>query len=460
MCKTRCGCNQAVRQTLVDMNQFVLHPNTASSIAQNIPITPDFLTLAQLSLEHLMPGDFVLLNATVGSEVLSDSPELLYSIYRNTISPSNLIFSTKTELEGSIPNFSNEFSIDTFRHVDMNPTLGKVKYILTVECVDFNAMAQVVGPLTFVIQQIRKPQSGKCMCDKTVAQKLIDMNQFVLHPNTIEASSEDIPLSPNFLTLAELSLDNIMLKDHVLLEATVGTEALANVSEIIYKIYRNSVSPANLIFSAKTELVAGIDFNIDSLTHVDLNPPLGKVKYILTVEGLAQNAMARVIGPTTFVIQQISKDQIGKSSCSIPAKTKLIDVHQYVLNPNTSASIMKNIPISPQFLTLVVLIVDKVMMEEKIILNATIGSEVQDDSPELIYKIYRNTVNPTNLIFSAKTELENEVNDFSIDSFTHVDLKPTLGKVKYILTVENTDINSIGSIIGPITFTSKKIISS
>ncbi|MGM7680639.1 hypothetical protein ACSVDA_00665 [Cytobacillus sp. Hm23] len=103
---------------------------------------------------------------------------------------------------------------------------------------------------------------------------------------------------------------------------------------------------------------------------------------------------------------------------------------------------------------------DNIMLHDYVLLEATVGTEALANVSESIYKIYWNSVSSANLIFSAKTELENEVNDFSIDSFTHVDLKPTLGKVKYILTVENIDINSIGSIIGPITFTSKKIFSS
>ncbi|MDX8360229.1 hypothetical protein [Cytobacillus sp. IB215316] len=129
-----------------------------------------------------------------------------------------------------------------------------------------------------------------------------------------------IPVGPMFLMLAELSLDQIRPNDIVLLKTTVGTEALMQSPILLYKIFRNSVNDANLIFSSRTEIDETFqdEFSIDSFIHVDLKPTLGKVKYILTVEvETSFNDEASVVGPLSFVIQQIRTEQSGKCTCNL-----------------------------------------------------------------------------------------------------------------------------------------------
>ncbi|MDX8360228.1 hypothetical protein [Cytobacillus sp. IB215316] len=117
-------------------------------------------------------------------------------------------------------------------------------------------------------------------------------------------------------------------------------------------------------------------------------------------------------------------------------------MNQFVLPTNVSESIMMDIGMDP--LELARSSFEKIRPSDMIVINATVGAKVSDGggNPDLLYKVYRNSIVASNLIFSAKSELDEGGNDFAIDSFTHVDTKHTLGKVSYILTVENIEANT------------------
>ncbi|MDX8366196.1 hypothetical protein [Cytobacillus sp. IB215665] len=455
MRKQVCKCIQSVEETLINTKQFTLNPNTSGSVEKEIPLSPQFLQLAELQLKDVRMTDKVSIHATVGSRVeeLSGDADIIYKVYRNVISEANIVFSGRVELDDN----QNDFSIDSFFHVDVKPSIGNVKYILTVELIEQSQeQVFVVGPITFVIEQIRAELNSKCMCTQPVKQTVVDLNHIVLSPNESGSFKDGmIPVGPMFLRLAELSLDQITPNDIVLLMTTVGTEALMQSPILLYKIFRNSVNDANLIFSSRTEIDETLqdEFSIDSFIHVDLKPTLGKVKYILTVEvETSFNDEASVIGPLSFVIQQIRTKQGGKCSCNLASNIQLVDVNQFVLPTNVSESILMDIGMGP--LELARSSFEKIRPSDLIVINATVGAKVSEGggNPDLLYKVYRNSIVASNLIFSAKSELDEDGNDFAIDSFTHVDTKPTLGKVSYILTVENIEANTQAQVIGPITF--------
>ncbi|HDR8172474.1 TPA: exosporium protein C [Bacillus thuringiensis] len=121
-----------------------------------------------------------------------------------------------------------------------------------------------------------------------------------------------IPASPNKAILANLKL-RISSRDsrnnRVELIATVGVKGITEISQILFRIFRDNIEIFNTqvgIESTDSEqfyaqTFQAIDQNVGSGTH--------QYQYSLTVENLTSGASAEVIGPLSFSALAIGQER-------------------------------------------------------------------------------------------------------------------------------------------------------
>ena len=111
-----------------------------------IPVTPFSVPLAsiQLTIPSSAAGNNkVELFSTVGAEGISNSSQVVFRIFRN----GQEIFNTQTGVE---PPVASEVNYNlTFQSIDFNLPSGVNLYQLTAENINFNALANIVGPVSF-----------------------------------------------------------------------------------------------------------------------------------------------------------------------------------------------------------------------------------------------------------------------------------------------------------------------
>ncbi|MFD1905495.1 hypothetical protein ACFSQ7_17885 [Paenibacillus rhizoplanae] len=81
-------------------------------------------------------------------------------------------------------------------------------------------------------------------------------------------------------------------------------------------------------------------------------------------------------------------------------------------------------------------------------LKATIGVDVTLDTPNVLVRIWRAGTE----IFYARVELEETFNDDGIISLHMVDINVPSGVQNYQLIVENQDVGSVATVVGPVIF--------
>lgn len=110
-----------------------------------------------------------------------------------------------------------------------------------------------------------------------------------------------IPHSPTRKRLASIQLrisKRNSRKDTVELIATVGVEGISEISQILFRIFRDDIELFNTqvgIESTDSEQFYAITFQA-----IDKNSRPGSRVYTLTVENLANNTRADVVGPVSF----------------------------------------------------------------------------------------------------------------------------------------------------------------
>lgn len=103
--------------------------------------------------------------------------------------------------------------------------------------------------------------------------------------------------SPSSLILAQFGLQ-VEQDGQVILNATVGTQTTLGEPDVLYSFIRGNI----LISTAKATSLSQNQFNLASLSFVDLTAPPGYLSYTLTAE-ITNNVLshrANVIGPISF----------------------------------------------------------------------------------------------------------------------------------------------------------------
>ncbi|WNS44404.1 hypothetical protein [Paenibacillus sp. MMS20-IR301] len=132
-------------KTLLDYNASVVTPIT-NGVSIPVPISPAGVQIAGTSvfIDPAVPAHFpnkVELKATIGVNVLLDTPNVLVRIWRAGFE----IFYARVEYE----DLFNDHGIISLHMVDINAPAGVQNYQLIVENQDTNSAATVVGPVIF-----------------------------------------------------------------------------------------------------------------------------------------------------------------------------------------------------------------------------------------------------------------------------------------------------------------------
>lgn len=128
--------------TIVDLNQSIAG-TSSGSLSRSIPGTPATITLAEFGLATMSLPNKVLMTATVGISATLLTPDVLFSIIRDT----GVIFTTLAEAS---VNTSTHETV-SFNTVDLDVPTGyhDYKLLATVTNPSVNS-ANVIGPVTFV----------------------------------------------------------------------------------------------------------------------------------------------------------------------------------------------------------------------------------------------------------------------------------------------------------------------
>ncbi|MEF2965744.1 hypothetical protein V3851_07875 [Paenibacillus sp. M1] len=140
------------------------------------------------------------------------------------------------------------------------------------------------------------------------------------------------------------------------------------------------------------------------------------------------------------------------------AKT-LLDYNAQVVTPITNG-VNIPVPISPAGIEIASTSVfidpaDPASFPNKVELKATIGFDIDLDSPNILVRIWRAGTE----IFYALAEFDNLVSDIddAVISLHFVDANAPAGTQIYQLIVENQDDNSAAFVVGPIVFSAMAI---
>ncbi|MGE7859453.1 exosporium protein ExsC [Bacillus mobilis] len=119
-----------------------------------------------------------------------------------------------------------------------------------------------------------------------------------------------IPASPDRAILANLKL-KISKRDarnnRVELIATVGVEGITEISQVLFRIFRDNVE----IFNTQVgiESTDSEQFYAQTFQALDQNVSCGTHEYSLTVENLTSGASANIVGPLSFSGLAIGQDR-------------------------------------------------------------------------------------------------------------------------------------------------------
>ncbi|PGB06374.1 exosporium protein C [Bacillus toyonensis] len=119
--------------------------------------------------------------------------------------------------------------------------------------------------------------------------------------NKTDATTFTIPDSPNKAILANIEL-KIPIKDsrnnRVELIATVGVKGITDISQILFRVFRNNIE----IFHTQVSIRStdSEQYYVETFQTINKNISCGIHEYTLTVENLTSAASADVIGPLTF----------------------------------------------------------------------------------------------------------------------------------------------------------------
>ncbi|KAB2330761.1 exosporium protein C [Cytobacillus depressus] len=110
-----------------------------------------------------------------------------------------------------------------------------------------------------------------------------------------------IPQAPFRVILASIRLNipaNASRNNKVELVSTVGVEGITNISQVVFRIFRNGRE----IFNTQTGVEsAGSEINYNfTFQAIDFNVNAGANFYQLTVENITPNTQANVVGPISF----------------------------------------------------------------------------------------------------------------------------------------------------------------
>jgi len=115
------------------------------------------------------------------------------------------------------------------------------------------------------------------------------------------ANALTIPQAPFKVILASIQINipgTASRNNNVELVATVGVEGITNISQIVFRIFRNGKEIFNTqdgVESADSEVNYTFTFQA-----IDTNLIAGSKFYQLTVENITPNTQANVVGPISF----------------------------------------------------------------------------------------------------------------------------------------------------------------
>ncbi|MFK4424982.1 MULTISPECIES: exosporium protein ExsC [Bacillus] len=118
-----------------------------------------------------------------------------------------------------------------------------------------------------------------------------------------------IPHSPEKAILANIKLKisrRDALNNRVELIATVGVEGITEISQVLFRIFRDNTE----IFNAQVgiESTDSEQFYAQTFQAIDQNVSCGTHEYSLTVENLTSGASADIVGPLSFSGLAIGQD--------------------------------------------------------------------------------------------------------------------------------------------------------
>lgn len=115
------------------------------------------------------------------------------------------------------------------------------------------------------------------------------------------ANGFTIPRSPFRVTLASIQINipaTASRNNRVELISTVGVQGITNISQVLFRIFRNGreiFNTQNGVESAGSEQNYAFTFQA-----IDFNVPAGINVYQVTAENVTPNTQANVVGPISF----------------------------------------------------------------------------------------------------------------------------------------------------------------
>jgi len=266
----------------------------------------------------------------------------------------------------------------------------------------------------------------------------MSLQYYTLPQNTSGAANIPIYNTPTPLVI--LTVTPGSGNDIGTVRANIGWEALTGTVQVIFKIWRGAPVSGQLVCSVQDSAERSFDNLVTTdfsgvVTGLTANQP---VTFVLTAETVGTAAQARVVGPLTMTIFDISSN--------------IVSYYQFPNNVFGAASVpVAQTPVPVGFIVKNVEPGQNVILRHTACWVVTSGGSVFP-KVDMLFKIWRGAPVTGTLVASADDSADLERG--AVTSFSHVDRGFTSARtVTYVITAEIPEPGHTASIVGAFTIT-------